>query len=85
MMIGTFDLARISRQTSMPDTLGQHHVEQHEIGLDGVEQVERLRRRRGRPARGTLRGEADGEGVDEAVLVFDDEAPMDRWDLPWSG
>ena len=53
--------------------LGQHHVEQHEVGPHGVEQVERL----GAVARHLhpepLAGEADGEGVDEAVLVLDDE------------
>ena len=30
----------------MPETFGQHHVEQHEVGVDGVEHVEGLRRRR---------------------------------------
>ena len=42
MMIGTFERLRISRHTSMPDTFGQHDVEQHEVGRDRVEQVERL-------------------------------------------
>ena len=42
MMIGTFELLRSSRHTSMPETFGQHDVEQHEVGRDGVEQVERL-------------------------------------------
>ena len=42
MMIGTFDRLRSSRHTSMPETFGQHDVEQHEVGLDVVEQVERL-------------------------------------------
>ena len=42
MMIGTWLCLRSCRQTSMPLTPGQHHVEQHEVGLDDVEALERL-------------------------------------------
>ncbi len=53
--------------------LGEHHVEQHEVGLHGVEHVERLG-----PVAGDLHAEAlplepDGEGLDEGVLVLDDQ------------
>ena len=73
MMIGTLLRLRISRHTSMPDTFGQHHVEQHEVGPDGVEQVERLGAVAGDLHPEPLALEADGQGVDEAVLVLDDE------------
>ena len=60
----------------MPDTFGQHHVEQHEVGLHGVEDVERLGAVAGDLHAEALALEADREGLDEGVLVLDDQ---DRW------
>ena len=71
MMIGTDDRRRSSRHTSMPETFGQHHVEQHEVGPDGVEQVERLGAVAGHLHAEALALQADGEGLDEGVLVLD--------------
>ena len=42
MMIGTWLRLRNCRHTSMPAHAGQHDVEQHEVGLDDVEAVERF-------------------------------------------
>ena len=58
MMIGTDERRRSSRHTSMPDTFGQHHVEQHEVGAHGVEHVEGLGAVAGDRARGTPRASA---------------------------
>ena len=55
----------------MPDTFGQHDVEQHEVGLDGVEQLERLGAVAGDLHPEALALEADGQRVDEGLLVLD--------------
>ena len=72
-MIGTWLRLRSCRHTSMPESFGQHHVEQHEVGVDGVEQVERLGAVAGHLDPEALALEADGEGVDEGLLVLDDQ------------
>ena len=72
-MIGTFDLRPQLAADVDARHLGQHHVEQHEVGADGVEQVEGLGAVAGDLHPEALAGEADGQGVDEAVLVLDDE------------
>ena len=56
--------------------LGQHDVEQHEVGAHGVEEVERLGAVAGDLHAEALALQPDGEGLDEGVLVLDDE---DAW------
>ena len=79
MMIGTFE--RRPELAAHVDArhLGQHDVEQHEVGLDGVEDVERLGAVAGHLHAEALSLQPDGEGLDEGVLVLDDE---DGW---WAG
>ena len=55
----------------MPETFGQHHVEQHEVGPDGVEDVERLGAVAGHLHAEALALQPDGEGLDEGVFVLD--------------
>ena len=57
----------------MPADPGQHHVEQHEVGVHGVEQVEGLRAVAGDLHPEALPPEADGQGVDEGLLVLHDQ------------
>ena len=72
-MIGTWLCLRMLAAHVDARQLGQHHVEQHEVGLDGVEHARGPARRRGRPGRGSPPAEPDGERVDEGLLVLDDE------------
>src|SRR5690606_27843555 len=51
----------------------QHDVEEHEVGVDLVEAVERLRPVAGDLDVEPLASEADGQGVDERLLVLADE------------
>ena len=65
-MIGTWLRLRSCRHTSMPDDLRQHHVEQHEVGVDGVEQVEGLGAVAGDLHAEALAPQADRQRLDEA-------------------
>ena len=73
MMIGTFD--RVPQLAAHVDArdLRQHHVEQDEVGPHGVEQVERLGAVAGDLHPEPLALQPDGQGLDEGLLVLDDE------------
>ena len=78
MMIGTWLRLRSWRHTSMPRDLGQHHVEQHEVGVARRRTGRAPRRRRGRPAtRKPSRRRPDRQRVDEAT-------PRPRRSARWS-
>ena len=73
MMIGTLRTGADLPAHVDARHLRKHHVEQHEVGRDGVEQVERLA-----PVSSDLHPEAlsaksDREGLHEGVLVLDDQ------------
>ena len=53
--------------------VGQHDVEQHEIGVHPVEQAQRLVPVPGRLDREALPGQARGQGLAVGLLVVDDE------------
>ncbi len=69
-MIGTFERLRSSRHTSMPLIRGQHDVEQHEVGFDRVEELEGGGTVAGHLHPEALAPEADGERLDEGLLVL---------------
>ena len=74
MMIGTWLRLRSCRHTSMPLSLRQHHVEQHEVGLHDVEALQAPRTRRSTATtRKPSRVKPDRQRLDEARLVLDDE------------
>ena len=74
MMIGTFDFVRSCAADVDARHLRQHHVEQHEVGLVQRRTRRGPRRRRGRPGDvEALAAQADGERLDEGLLVLDDE------------
>ena len=73
MMIGTCDRRRSSRQTSMPDTFGSMTSSSTRSGFDGVEHLERLGPVAGHLHPEALALQADGERLDEGLLVLDDE------------
>ena len=64
---------RSSRQTSMPDTFGSITSSSTRSGCDLVEAVERLGTVAGDLDLEALASQADGEGVDERLLVLDEQ------------
>ena len=73
MMIGTWLLlADLAAHVDARDP-GQHHVEQHEVGLDRVEEVEGLRAVARHLDAEALASQPDGQGLDEGLLVLDDQ------------
>ena len=72
-MIGTPDSARMIRQTSTPDSSGQHQVEQDEVRPLGAEQRERLAAVGGGDGAVPLELERLDEGLAERGLVVHDE------------
>ena len=73
MMIGTRLRLRSSRHTSMPETRGSITSSSTRSGCTTSKSVEGLGAVAGDLHPEALALEADGEGVDEAVLVLDDE------------
>ena len=73
MMIGTGLRLRICWQISMPGLVGQHDVEQHEVGVDAMEETERLVSVAGRLDREALAGQSRGQRLPVGLLVVDDE------------
>ena len=73
----------------MPDTFGSITSSSTRSGCDGVEHVERLGAVAGHLHPEALALQPDGEGVDEGVLVLDDEdggaGGRSWWPQPASG
>ena len=57
----------------MPESFGQHEVEEDEVRSDLLERARAPRAVRGRPSPRTLAREPDDQGIDEGLLVFCDE------------
>ena len=72
-MIGTRDRVRNLPADVDARQLGQHHVEQHQIGPHRVEDVHRLDPVAGHLDQEALAFQPDDQGLDEGLLVLDDE------------
>ncbi len=84
MMIGTVERARIDAADVDPRHLGQHQVEQDEVGRHLVEELQRLLPVAGHGHLESLVAEADDQRVDEGLLVLGQQ-DADRAGRPAAG